>query len=94
MALEPRGRGGVVTVENAGPPLPEPAQARLFDSMVTLRDRDPLPDPKRRENNRGGNEHLGLGLYIVRLVAEFHGGTVRAENLPGGAGVRFAVELP
>ena len=60
--------------------------ARLFDSMVTLR--HPVTE------GRGSNEHLGLGLYIVRLVAEFHGGTVRAENLPDGAGVRFAVELP
>jgi len=44
----------------------------------------------------GGGEagHLGLGLYIVRIVAEFHGGTVRAANLPGDAGVRFEVELP
>jgi signal transduction histidine kinase len=38
--------------------------------------------------------HLGLGLYIVRLVAEFHGGKVRARNLPGADGVRFEVELP
>jgi two-component system, OmpR family, sensor histidine kinase ChvG len=37
--------------------------------------------------------HLGLGLYIVRLVAEFHGGKVRATNLSDGGGVRFSVEV-
>ncbi len=59
-------------------------RARLFDSMVSLRPPE------------GGGEavHLGLGLYIVRIVAEFHGGSVRAANLPGDAGVRFEVELP
>jgi signal transduction histidine kinase len=44
-----------------------------------------------REGGRGG--HLGLGLAIVRLVAEFHGGTVRALNLPGGRGVRFEADF-
>jgi len=37
--------------------------------------------------------HLGLGLYVVRLVAEWHGGKVRAANLPEGKGVRFEVEV-
>lgn len=37
--------------------------------------------------------HLGLGLYVVRLVAEWHGGQVRAANLPEGRGVRFEVEV-
>jgi signal transduction histidine kinase len=64
-------------VENDGPVIPDAMLGRLFDSMVTLRE----------------GEHLGLGLYIVRLVAEFHGGRVRAMNLPGGKGVRFEVEV-
>jgi dedicated sortase system histidine kinase len=78
-------RGGArLAVENAGPPLPEAARARLFDSMVSLR----------APGARGQGAHLGLGLYIVRIVAEFHRGSVRAVNLPEGAGVRFEVELP
>jgi signal transduction histidine kinase len=32
-------------------------------------------------------------LYIARVIAEFHGGTLRAENLPGGAGVAFEAQL-
>ena len=74
-------RNAVLSVENDGPPLPERGRARLFDSMVTMRE-------------GGRDAHLGLGLAIVRLVAEFHGGRVLAENLPGARGVRFVVEVP
>ncbi|HZZ91276.1 MAG TPA: ATP-binding protein [Usitatibacter sp.] len=72
-----------LAVENDGPPLPDAAP--LFDSMVSMRGAE-----------RGAREegHLGLGLYIVRLVAEFHGGRVHAENVAPTRGVRFVVELP
>ena len=38
--------------------------------------------------------HFGLGLYIVRVIAEYHKGRVRAVNLADGSGVAIAVELP
>jgi len=69
-----------LAIENDGPPLPDTAP--LFGSMVSLR------GGAREEG------HLGLGLYIVRLVAEFHGGSVRAENITADRGVRFVVTLP
>jgi signal transduction histidine kinase len=37
---------------------------------------------------------LGLGLAIVRHLAEFHGGTVRAESPREGRGATFTVTLP
>ena len=77
-----RGKSALLSVSNAGPPLPESARVGLFDSLVSLR-----PAAGKREG------HLGLGLYIVRLVAEAHGGRVRAQNLPGESGVRFEVEV-
>jgi signal transduction histidine kinase len=40
--------------------------------------------------NFGG---LGLGLYVVRVIVEAHGGTVRAESRIG-EGATFVVELP
>jgi len=76
-------RRALLAVENDGPALPQSMVNRLFDSMVSLRS----PQPARE----GG--HLGLGLYIVRLVAEHHGGNVRAMNLAEEGGARFEVEF-
>jgi signal transduction histidine kinase len=84
ISLAADSRRALLAVENDGPPLPQSMVNRLFDSMVSLRS----PQPARE----GG--HLGLGLYIVRLVAEHHGGNVRATNLAGEGGARFEVELP
>jgi len=74
---------GTLRVENRGPALPDAIRESLFDSMVSL-----------RGERGGGVPHLGLGLYIARLIAEFHGGTLRAENLPGGAGAAFEARMP
>ncbi len=38
--------------------------------------------------------HFGLGLYVVRIIAEYHGGFVRAINLADGSGVAIMVQLP
>lgn len=70
-----------LAVENEGPGIPEAVRGALFGSMVSG-----------REGHSGSAPHLGLGLYVVRLIAEFHGGTVTAQNLPNG--VRVAVTLP
>jgi signal transduction histidine kinase len=84
VAVEQRARRAIVAVENEGPALPQDKVARLFESMVSLRGADAA----------GKEPHLGLGLYIVRLVAEFHGGSVRASNVAESGRVRFEVELP
>lgn len=81
-ALQRDGARVMITVENEGPPLPNEMRGELFESMVSLR-----PDAH-------AGPHLGLGLAIVRLVAEFHGGLVQAESLPHEAGARFRVVLP
>jgi len=46
----------------------------------------------RGQADRGGSS--GLGLSIVRAVAETHGGTVTVEDGTGGRGARFVVRLP
>ena len=79
MTLEADGDRYRFAVRNPGPPLPARMRQRLFDSMVSLRSGDP-------------GEHLGLGLYISRLVAEGHGGSIEADNVDGG--VEFRVHLP
>lgn len=46
-------------------------------------------------NERAAHEpHLGLGLYIVRQIAEFHGGTAIAADRTDGTGVVFEVRFP
>jgi signal transduction histidine kinase len=80
LRLEPA--AALVEVENPGPPLPSHLQGRLFESLWQSRsDGDSRP-------------HFGLGLYIVRLIAEFHGGEATAANLPAEAGVLVSVRLP
>ena len=74
----------VIEVENTGPLLPEVHSARLFDSMVTLRE----------SQAEGAEPHLGLGLFIVRLVAEFHGGHAFGRNRADGTGVVMGLRLP
>jgi signal transduction histidine kinase len=78
-----------LSVSNTGSRLPESLQERLFDSLVSVRPR------------RGDTAHLGLGLYIVRLVAEAHGGRAVARNLKSGEGegglsegVEFSIAIP
>ncbi len=71
-----------ITVSNDGPPLPEAMGMQLFDSMVSIR------------MNKDDKPHLGLGLTIVRLVVNFHQGSVAARNLENDAGVCFTITLP
>jgi signal transduction histidine kinase len=47
-----------------------------------------------RSGSDAGEPHLGLGLYIVRLIAEFHGGSAEAANRPDGKGVIIFVTVP
>ncbi len=81
--LERAGDRARIIVGNSGPLLPEGMEDRLFESMVSVR-----PD--------AGSDvpHLGLGLYIVQLIAKFHGGRARAENRADGSGVVITVALP
>ena len=38
--------------------------------------------------------HFGLGLYVVRVIVEYHGGRVQAVNLDDESGVAITVDLP
>ena len=71
-----------VRVDNNGAVLGADIADGLFNSMVS----------SRQDGGESGS-HLGLGLYIVRLITEFHNGAVSASNLPDGSGVRFEVVM-
>lgn len=82
VALETIDDMALLSVANEGPGLPRNMGRQIFDSMVSLRE------------ERGSEPHLGLGLYIVRLIAEFHGGAVSAEDRSDKPGVAVTVRLP
>jgi dedicated sortase system histidine kinase len=75
--------GARISVANNGPPLPEKMQERLFDSLVSVREGPAA----------GVAPHLGLGLFVVRLIAELHRGSAAAANLPEGEGVEFSLAI-
>jgi two-component system, OmpR family, sensor kinase len=68
----------VLVVEDDGPGVPKELSATVFERFV------------RGAGDRGGS--FGLGLAIVRAVAESHGGSVTLEDVNPGA--RFVVRLP
>jgi signal transduction histidine kinase len=82
LALEATPAHARISVSNTGSRLPETAADELFDSLVSHR------------GGEGDQPHLGLGLYIVRLIADHHRATVAARNLPDGGGVVFELILP
>jgi two-component system, OmpR family, sensor histidine kinase ChvG len=84
--LEPH--AAVVEVDNPGPPLPPETRDHLFESLWQSRAR-----AAGAHTDSDSRPHFGLGLYIVRLIAEFHGGNATASSLPGDAGARFTVNL-
>ncbi|WP_148040503.1 heavy metal sensor histidine kinase [Marichromatium sp. AB32] len=69
-----------VRVENPGPDIPPEQLSRLFDRFYRA-------DPARTRHSEGG----GLGLAIVRSIAQAHGGTARASS-QGGL-TRFELRL-
>jgi len=70
-------------VSNPGPLLPDSTDSDIFASMVSLRD-----------SKSDGEPHLGLGLTIVKRIAEFHRAKVTAFNRADVSGVIFRLELP
>ena len=71
----------VITVHDRGPGVPAAQRERIFEPFYRL------PGASERD---GG---VGLGLALVKSIAQRHGGTVRCEARPGG-GASFIVELP
>ena len=76
------GDGYDVLVEDDGPGIPEHDRQRVFEPFVRL-------ESSRNEATGG----TGLGLTLVKAIAEGHGGAVILENRPGG-GLRARMHLP
>ena len=79
--LAARGPQAVLRVCDQGPGVPPAERERIFEPFYRL---------------AGASEHqggVGLGLALVKSIAERHGGTVRCDEQPGG-GACFTVNLP
>jgi signal transduction histidine kinase len=71
-----------IVVEDKGPGIPEIDRQRVFEPFVRL---------ETSRNREGGG--TGLGLTLVKAIAEGHGGQVILENKPDG-GLRARMKLP
>lgn len=71
----------VLTVHDHGPGVPEAELAHIFEPFYRV--------SEARERSSGG---VGLGLSIADRTIKLHGGTIRAENVPGG--LQVTIELP
>jgi two-component system sensor histidine kinase ChvG len=80
IVLEQDGTTATIKVRNKGPLLPDDPEV-LFGPFASTR-------------SGPSSEHLGLGLYLVRLIAEQHGGTATIMNLNDKSGVEASIRLP
>ena len=71
-----------IYVEDQGPGIPEREHERIFERFYRL------GSELRRET-----QGIGIGLSIVKLIVEAHGGKVLVRSAPG-LGSRFTIELP
>lgn len=70
-----------IVVEDRGPGVPDAQRERIFEPFYRL--------PGHAEHAGG----VGLGLSLVRQIAQRHGGSVRCDAREGG-GSRFVITLP
>jgi len=73
-----------ISVSDTGPGIPPEQRESIFGKFTQLED-----DTTRDKSERGA----GLGLYVVKRVAELHGGRVEIDSEPG-RGSTFTLRLP
>lgn len=80
VTVEERGGGAVVRVDDSGPGVPEKERGAIWRRLY-------------RGDSSRSQRGLGLGLTMVRAIAEAHGGTATVGASPSG-GARFELRLP
>jgi signal transduction histidine kinase len=73
-----------LTVHNLGPAIPVETQKLIFQSWMR--------GQEVKDSSEQGT-HLGLGLYIARLIVEAHGGDISVTSTEQ-AGTTFTVRRP
>ena len=76
----------VLTVANAGAPIPANALHSIFEPLVQA----PSVDAQAHERSKTS---LGLGLFIVREIVLGHGGAIAVES-SAERGTVFTIRLP
>lgn len=76
-----QGDEAIISVRDSGVGIPASDQRQIFGRF------------SRGAHSRGRYDGTGIGLAIVRAIAEAHGGRVRVTSRPG-AGARFDIILP
>ena len=71
----------VLRVQDNGPGIADKDKEHIFDSFY------------RSENRHSEKAHFGLGLAVAKELVALHGGTITAEDTPGG-GATFVVKVP
>ena len=61
-----------LTVMNIGDGIPESMADALFDTMVSVR----------AESDTDTGLHLGLGLHLAKMIAEYHGFKIQSQEKP------------
>jgi signal transduction histidine kinase len=69
-----------VEVIDRGPGIDPSMAEKIFEPFQRAASQEPIPG-------------LGLGLYVVKLIVESHGGHIAVDSKPG-RGARFIVDLP
>ncbi|GIU12750.1 proteobacterial dedicated sortase system histidine kinase [Shewanella sp. MBTL60-112-B2] len=82
VSLKVKSKFAELRISNQGPALPENMAEQIFESMVSVRPQKIQDKP-----------HLGLGLYIARLISQFHQGQITARNLQDKSGEISGVEI-
>lgn len=83
ISLSQENHMAVIRVEDHGPGVPQAQRERIFEKFYRL--------PGASERSGG----VGLGLSLVRSIAERHGGTVHCEDRRDGrSGASFVIMLP
>lgn len=83
VSLSQHGPSAILTVSNYGPLLPDNMSDQLLNSMVSVRSQHKQTKP-----------HLGLGLFIARLITEYHQGKIQLKNRVDRKGVEVVITLP
>jgi PAS domain S-box-containing protein len=80
--VQPRDHGALLVVEDAGPGVPRPLRETIFQ---------PFRQGPRPASHAPG---LGVGLALVRVFAQLHGGSAWVQDRRQGPGASFQVHLP